>query len=89
MMKSGVVCYKKSCHKQITVAPSLSCWFCDNAKNTKCVGYTASTADAIARHAGLRFCCDACREVEDGLITFREMTKDFSALDTTFNNPKL
>lgn len=85
MMKSGVVCYKKFCHKQITVAPSLLCWLCDNVENMKCVGYTSSTADA--RHTGQRFCCDACREVEDVLVTFREITKDFSALDTTFNNP--
>ena len=104
-MKGGIVCFKKTCQKQITSAhASICCWICNNVAHAKCAGFSGPTADAVAKLNGLHYCCDACREVENDFVSFmrqtrtgfrelfgnfRKLADQFSALDTSLNSLKL
>ncbi|KAH8393178.1 hypothetical protein KR200_009134 [Drosophila serrata] len=101
-MSSNIVCSVKTCKKAIAAGDlTIGCWLCDNVMHAKCIGVAARTVDDVRKNIGLRYCCEACRDVEREMTSFMRQTKSgfkgiltsfrktldmFLALDTQFNS---
>lgn len=72
----SVVCFAKTCKKVINASDlAVDCWLCNNIVHAKCIGVAARTVDDVRKNIGLRYCCEACRDVEREMLSFMRQTK--------------
>ncbi|KAH8250822.1 hypothetical protein KR032_012153 [Drosophila birchii] len=86
-MSSDIVCFSKTCKKAVLSSDlTIGCWLCENILHAKCIGVNGRTVDDVRKNIGLRYCCDACRDVERKMMSFMRQTKgSFKELLSSFN----